>query len=667
MNTKHKTYRKLTAIEIETLIAQHCSADSWENVQVAENFDVKKVKRVTFTGQIRLGVFEKEYIVDGNFRRVSGLFDVTIHNCIIGDNVYVGKVNCYLANYTIGDDTYINNVDLLAVIEKSAFGNGTIVSALNEGGGREVPACDHLSAHVAYIMSLYRHRPKMVENLEKLIQTYKNSITSEMGYIGKNVTIRNCKIIKNVKIGDNATIEGCTELINGSINSNHAAPVYFGVNVIAHDFVVSSGSEITEGALLDRCFVGQACQIGKQYSAIDSLFFCNCQGFHGEATSIFAGPFTVTHHKSSLLIAGMFSFLNAGSGSNQSNHMYKLGPIHQGIIERGSKTDSDSYILLPAKIGAFTLVMGRHTNHSDTSNLPFSYMIEQDNKTILMPAANLKSVGTIRDAQKWSERDRRKDSKKLDQINFNLLSPYTIQRMMAGQEILHSLQDTAGKTCDTYYYHNTKIKNSSLQDGLELYEMGICKFLGNSIIKRLEKIDFHSIKEIRQRLYPDTSIGIGEWVDVAGLIAPKSSIDEIMDGIEQGKFNTIEQLNERFTEIHKSYYTFEWTWAIQKIQERLNKTIDKITIEDVIGIVERWEKAVISLDEILYEDAKNEFTLKVKTSFGVDGTDDEKQKDFENVRGDFDKNPFVLDVINHIKTKKKLGNELIDRIKGVSD
>ena len=24
--------------------------------------------------------------------------------------------------------------------------------------------------------------------------------------------------------------------------------------------------------------------------------------------------------------------MNAGSGSNQSNHMYKLGPIHQGII-----------------------------------------------------------------------------------------------------------------------------------------------------------------------------------------------------------------------------------------------------------------------------------------------------------------------------------------------
>ena len=58
----------------------------------------------------------------------------------------------------------------------------------------------------------------------------------------------------------------------------------------------------------------------------------------------FAGPYKVTHHKSTLLIAGMFSFMNAGSGSNQSNHMYKLGPIHQGTLERGAKTTSDSYI-----------------------------------------------------------------------------------------------------------------------------------------------------------------------------------------------------------------------------------------------------------------------------------------------------------------------------------
>ena len=44
------------------------------------------------------------------------------------------------------------------------------------------------------------------------------------------------------------------------------------------------------------------------------------------------GPYTVSHHKSSLLIAGMFSFFNAGSGSNQSNHLFKSGAVHQACL-----------------------------------------------------------------------------------------------------------------------------------------------------------------------------------------------------------------------------------------------------------------------------------------------------------------------------------------------
>ena len=231
-------------------------------------------------------------------------------------------------------------------------------------------------------------------------------------------------------------------------------------------FIISSGSNVEDGTMLTRCFISQACHLGHNYSASDSLFFSNCQEENGEACAIFAGPFTVTHHKSTLLIAGMFSFMNAGSGSNQSNHMYKLGPIHQGAMERGAKTTSDSYILWPARVGAFSLVMGRHVNHADTSNLPFSYLIEQQNTTYLVPGVNLRSVGTIRDAQKWPKRDKRKDPNRLDQINYNLLSPYTIQKMMKGRSILKELRKVSGETSETYSYQSAKIKNSSLNNGI---------------------------------------------------------------------------------------------------------------------------------------------------------------------------------------------------------
>ena len=397
-------------------------------------------------------------------------------------------------------------------------------------------------------------------------------------------------------------------------------------------------------------------------SASDSLFFSNCQEENGEACAIFAGPFTVTHHKSTLLIAGMFSFMNAGSGSNQSNHMYKLGPIHQGALERGAKTTSDSYILWPAKVGAFSLVMGRHVNNADTSNLPFSYLIEQQNTTYLVPGVNLRSVGTIRDAQKWPKRDKRKDPHRLDQINYNLLSPYTIQKMMKGRQILKDLRRVSGETSETYAYQSAKIKNSSLNKGIQLYETAIHKFLGNSLIKRLEETKFQSDGEIRDRLLPDTEIGSGEWVDVSGLIAPKSEIEKLMMDIESGMLTDVDGIHERFVEMHRNYYTYEWTWAYEKILSFYGLQAESITAKDVTMIVKKWQEAVVGLDKMVYADAKKEFSLSAMTGFGADGSREEQELDFEQVRGVFESNPFVTAVLQHIEVKTALGNELIERI-----
>ena len=414
-----ENYRSLTNDEIDRLKAQSCSAANWSDVLVAENFTPDYVHHARFSGRVRLGVFEHEFTLSGGICKHAGLFYVTLHNVTVGDNCCIENVKNYIANYEIGAYTFIENVDIILVDRKSRFGNGVEVSVLNETGGREVMIHDRLSAHQAYIMALYRHRPQLIERMKELIEAYAEEHASEVGTIGSHVTIVNSGYIKNVRIGDYCEIEGAGRLKNGSINSNAADPVHIGYGVVCDDFIISSGSHIEDGTMITRCFVGQACHMGHNYSASDSLFFSNCQEENGEACAIFAGPFTVTHHKSTLLIAGMFSFMNAGSGSNQSNHTYKLGPIHQGALERGAKTTSDSYILWPARIGAFSLVMGRHVNHPDTSDLPFSYLIEDKNTTYLVPGVNLRSVGTSRDAQKWPKRDLRKDSVRLDQINYN--------------------------------------------------------------------------------------------------------------------------------------------------------------------------------------------------------------------------------------------------------
>lgn len=658
-------YRRLTEEEVRRLRDQACEAEDWGKVWVAPGFTTAYVSHVRFSGEVRLGVFDEEFLLPGGVKKHAGLHHVALHQVTVGDNCCIEQVNNYIANYEIGPFTQIENVDLMLVDGVSTFGNGVEAAVLNETGGREVPLSDKLSAHLAYIMALYRHRPELTARLREITDYYSHKHASDVGTVGHHVVIRNTRSLCNVRIGDYACICGASRLRNGSINSNEEAPVQIGHGVICDDFIISSGSHVDDGAMLTRCFVGQACRLGHNYSASDSLFFSNCQGENGEACAIFAGPFTVTHHKSTLLIAGMFSFMNAGSGSNQSNHMYKLGPIHQGTLERGAKTTSDSYVLWPARVGAFSLVMGRHVNHADTSNLPFSYLIEQNNTTYLVPGVNLRSVGTIRDAQKWPKRDGRTDSRKLDFINYNLLSPYTVQKMFKGVEILHSLRQASGELSDIYSYHSAKIRNSALNKGIGFYRTAIHKFLGNSVIKRLEGIDFHTDEEIRARLRPDTPTGCGEWVDISGLIAPKSEIDTLLDGIEQGRINRLKYINAEFEKMHRNYYTYEWTWAYGKLEEFYGVAPEAMTAADIIRIVEKWKEAVVGLDRMVYEDAKKEFSLASMTGFGADGSRVEKELDFEQVRGDFESNPFVTAVLRHIEVKSALGDELIARMQQV--
>ena len=658
----NKEYRSLSAQEIEILHQQGCSATDWNNVLADPAFIPENVKNVHFSGLVKIGNNSGTIESAGGISRNCGIYNASIHNCTIGDHVYIHHICNYIANYDIDDHVILENIELCYIDGETTFGNGIKVSTLDETGGRGVMIYDKLSAHLAYFLAWYKHRHCLISELETKITEYAQSVKSNRGSIGTYSIIRNCRQIKNVKFGPHSHILGATRLENGSVNSNEFAPVKLGAGIIVENFIVSSGAEISDGTIVSHCFVGQGCILGKQYSAENSLFFANCQGFHGEACSIFGGPYTVTHHKSTLLIAGMFSFCNAGSGSNQSNHMYKLGPIHHGIVERGSKTTSDSYILWPAKIGAFTLVMGRHYKNTDTSDLPFSYLIENKDDSWIAPGVNLRSVGTIRDVMKWPRRDRRKDPEKLDCINFNLLSPFTIKKMQKGLEILRSLKEISGETTGVFAYRNTLISKSALEKGIDLYDKAIYKFLGNSVISRLEKCNVHTIDDLKRCLKPKNSIGQGEWSDLAGLIAPKTEIVRLIKRIERKEMASLELIEQEFKNLHTRYYEYEWTWASELLVEKTGKPIDGLKIDDLISLIRKWKDSVVGLDKMLYEDAKKEFRLDSMTGFGMDGNKTTQKLDFEKVRGNFESNDFVNEIVSHIERKTQLGEKIIERL-----
>lgn len=653
-----KNYRALSDLEIEVLEKNSCKCDDWSLIKVKSDFNSENIKNVSFSGDIFLGVFNKSFLVANEKPRKSGIYNSTIHNCIIEDDVYINGIGVQIANYIINKKTIIENIGSLVATRNSTFGNGVNAQVLNEDGGREVPIYNELSSHTAYFLTFYRHKPKFIENIKQIIEKYSEERKNHLGYIGESVHLTNCQDIKDVCFGDYSVVSGATKLNNGTINSCKLAPTIVGSGVIAENFIIQEGASVIDNSIVTNSLIGQSVKIGKQYSIDNSLFFANSQGFHGEACSVFAGPFTATHHKSTLLIAGYYSFFNAGSGSNQSNHLYKLGPIHQGILARGSKTASESYILWPAKIGAFSLVIGKHYSNPDTSYFPYSYIVEDGGKSIVIPGIGLRSVGTIRDARKWPQRDDRKMERVYDKIIFDLLNPYSIQKMIKG---LSLLKDNSEKDI---LFDGFSIKKSSIPRGIKFYNLALKKFLLTGLVEKLYATIYEDVLQLKSVLKPSVYINSEEvWVDLSGLIVPQSLVNMFVDNIEKGESVDLDKV---YSHWHSSYSEMVWSWSVNKIAELYNVDVQEASITELMSLVHSWKEAVVELDMFIYEDAKKEFAQTSKTGFGIDGDVNIKELDFENVRGSFDSHPDIVSILDHIAEKERVASYIIEKLEGLA-
>ncbi len=605
-------YRNPTNEEIVLLLKNGCNADNWNKIFVSEKFRAEFVKNVNFYGEI-----------------------------FIGDNVRIADVR-HLSNYKIENDTVLNNVASISVDYETAFGNGTRISVLNEGGGRELFIYDKLSAQIAYLMVTCRHDSEFIESLTEILEKYSASKKSNIGKIGEGSSIKNCGVIKNVWMENSVVLEGVTNLSEGTILSSEDDPVKIENNVIAKHFIIQSGSSLTDGVLIDNCFIGQGVRMGKQYSAENCAFFSNSEAYHGEAVSIFAGPYTVTHHKSTLLIAAMFSFYNAGSGTNQSNHMYKLGPLHQGIMERGSKTGSFSYMLWPSRVGAFSVVIGKHYTNFDASEFPFSYINEEDGESVLTPAMNLFTVGTRRDSEKWPTRDRRKDLLKYDIINFELLNPYLIGKIIEGSERMQELLEKANKEQEYVSYKGLKIKRLLLKTCTKYYEIAIKIYIGQEVIKRIS--DEREFEKIKSLLKYDPELYSEKWVDVAGMFISKKDYDSLIKSISGNNIKDLTTLDKELQKLNEDYISANWAWCAKLIEKRFSTSIEELSKDQVVQIITDWRDNSIKLNNMILKDAEKEFDQTSRIGFGLDGNDEVRENDFANVRGKYDENKFVKEL-----------------------
>ena len=592
---KHRT---LEPDEIRRLENRGCIAEDWNRIYVSAGFDAERCRNVTFYGDIYLGDMRGSIEVAPGFKKDCGLRNATLRNVVVGDNTLVENVGNFINNVDVADNCYISNVSTINTTPCATFGEGKVISVLNEMGEGNLILSRHLNSQMAAFMVRYMGDGVMATKLKDIAHRSMGGSDAKKSRVGRGAKVINTREIEDAVIGEGCEINGASRISRCIIGFDAEHPVYIGTGVICEDSIILSDCKVTNSVKMQNCFVGECCEITNGFTAESSVFFANSYMANGEACAAFCGPFTTSHHKSSLLIGGMFSFYNAGSSTNFSNHAYKMGPMHYGILQRGSKTASGAYILMPANIGAYSVCFGKLMHHPDTHHLPFTYLISYNDNMYLVPGRNITTAGLYRDIAKWPRRDRRKGDARVSIINFDWLSPYTVGEISRGKTILEHLLESSGHNSLTFNYHNYIINASSLKKGIKYYGIALQIYMAAVLESAIAR---QGLKR------PSTSVGLGEWIDLSGLLMPLSEEKRLAADIINGTITTFEEVNRRFRFIMSRYEEYRWAWTYRFICDYHG--ISEITREDAEKIIAEGKEARrVWLGEIR-KDAEKEYAM----------------------------------------------------------
>lgn len=587
--------RSLTVDEIEILEKNGCRAEDWTGISVAEDFSPEFVRDVCFYGEVVLGVFDKTIQIDDGFSRHSGIYRAVLRDVTVGDNCLIENVGNYISRYDIGEECVITNVGTIATTGSATYGQNNLVSVLSEAGDPNMIIFDGLTAQTASLMVRYAEDKMIWEALKRMVSEYVAKHMPERGVIGYRVKITNSREIINVTVSDDCEINGASSITETSLKGSTEASIYIGHDVVCENCIIGAGSSIIDGAKLGNCFIGEACHIGRGFTADNSVFFANSYMTNGETCAAFCGPFSVSHHKASLLIGVETSFYNAGSATNYSNHTYKMGPVHYGTLQRGSKTASGTYILMPANIGAFSMCMGKIQSHPNTTKMPFSYVISDGRVSWLMPGCNFATAGTYRDIMKWPKRDKRPQTGRRSVVNTDWLSPYVMQEVVEGCNYLKQLEANGELTDDGIItYNGCGMRSGSALRGIGYYDMAIRMFLAEAMRKNGDSL-------------PSSATGTGEWLDLSGMFAPKQEIEQLADDIRSGAVSDMSLVEERLLAINSRYSEYKWNYAYRLALDYYE--LDSLTSSDIDMIIRYGEAAHKQWVKRIRKDAEKDFKL----------------------------------------------------------
>ena len=591
-------WRHLRSDEVEHLVKNSNSATNWDDIWVTDEFDPSMIRNNRFFGMVRIGRVKCEVLQYHDLRVPVGITDSSIISCDIGDNVAIHDVH-YMANYIIGDNCILFNIQEICTTDHSKFGNGIVkegepenvrvtLEVMNESGGRSILPFDGMITADAYLWAKYADDEKLQQRLKEITQ---NSVDSHRGYygtIGESSVIKNSWILKDAKVGPYCYIKGASKLKNVTINSSEEEPTQIGEGVILVNGITGYGCRIFYSVVATRFVLGDNCNLKYGARLIHSVLGDNSTISCCEVLNNLIFPSHEQHHNNSFLISAcIMGQSNMAAGATIGSNHNSRAADGEIVASRGFWPGLCSSVKHSSRFASFTMLSKADYPNELNIKLPFSLVNNntQHNELEVMPAYwwmyNMYAIA--RNTSKYQSRDKRK--RKIQNIEFETFAPDTIEETIAARKLLEVWTAKAhlikSKVDFTEYTNkelrqigqNLLINQPEYVDALEIFGEGMEK--GKRKVRILkprkaynaygEMILLYAVKNIIHYLGENKDNSIEKlntmfegkrlrgWINLGGQMMPEEYVEQLRNDINEGVLNTWDEIHHRYDELWQNY------------------------------------------------------------------------------------------------------------------
>ena len=623
-------WRHLKADEIETLVKNANTSDNWDNLLVSGEFTPHNIKNCEFYGLVRMGRLEPVFLEFHDMRVPVGLTSSRIISCDLGDDVAIHNVR-YLAHYILGSNVMLLNLAEMSTTNHAKFGNGILkegepedlrvwLDLINESGGRSVMPFDGMIAADAYLWAKYRDDPELLERLGEITQRSFDPRRGFYGTVGDRAVVKNCQIIKDVKIGPCAYVKGANKLKNLTINSSAEEPSQIGEGVELVNGIIGRGCHIFYGCKAVRFIMGDNSNLKYGARLIHSYLGDNSTVSCCELLNNLVFPAHEQHHNNSFLVAALVMGQSniAACATIGSNHNSRA-PDGEILAGRGFWPGLCVSVKHNCRFASFTLLAkGDYPAELDI-RLPFSLVSDEAARDRLqvMPAFwwMYNMYALARNTWKFGNRDKRRC--KVQKIEFDALAPDTAEEIFAALDLLQQWTAKAhlrrkggspdGRTpADSIALGARLLAGPAAEiNGLEVLGEGMedsdrpVVILKPQAAWRAYRQMLHSyaaknllayMKDHPAATLRDMAAALGgkrrrEWVNLGGQVVLAADLAQLKSDIKDGRLPT-------WTAVHEAY---DRLWAKYPLDKQRHAFA---TLRDLLGINELTPQAwAAALDE----------------------------------------------------------------------